>query len=308
MRRFLFALALTLLLPTKVWATWSIIALDKNTGRVIIASATCAANQPDQLKLLQAVVLPGLGVAAAQAGVDGTHANQKLIFEEMRRGTDPKEIIRMLEEDPRLESRQFGIIDMQGRTAGRSGSSNGAVSLDFQGETPEGIVWSVQGNIIATTEALSEAARIMNDDRGDLIDRVMLAMEKANEHGGDRRCTCDNVPEAQRGLACNGRTASVSYLLVADRNDARGVYAEYHPQVPGRQEGDPTNLRAPWNDGNYFLYLAVYPSNIEAHEDASPVRTLRMRYDQWKADGSRRSNRAAPSPPAPNRMPGDVNR
>src|SRR5690606_8613860 len=124
---------------------------------------------------------------------------------------------------------------------------------------------------------LTEAARVMNEDRGDLIDRVMLAMEKANEHGGDSRCSCDNVPQAQQGMPCNGRTASVAYLLVADANDARGEYAEYHPQMTNRQQGDPTNLRAPWNDGNYFLYLAVYPSNLQPTEDASPVRTLRMR-------------------------------
>ena len=36
---------------------------------MVISSATCAATAPNQLKLLQAIVLPGIGVAAAQAGV-----------------------------------------------------------------------------------------------------------------------------------------------------------------------------------------------------------------------------------------------
>ena len=75
MRRLLLALALSLVLPSKLAATWSIIVIDRATGRVVIASSTCAANAPDQLKLLQAIVIPGVGVAAAQAGVDGTHAN-----------------------------------------------------------------------------------------------------------------------------------------------------------------------------------------------------------------------------------------
>jgi hypothetical protein len=106
MRRLLLALALSVILPAPLSATWSIIAIDRVTGRIVIASSTCAANQPDQLKLLQAIVIPGVGIAAAQAGVDGTHANQKLIFEQMRLGTDPEVIMRMLEADTAIERRQ----------------------------------------------------------------------------------------------------------------------------------------------------------------------------------------------------------
>lgn len=273
MRRALFALTvLTLLAPASVSATWSIVAIDRNTGRMVISSATCAATAPNQLKLLQAVVVPGIGVAAAQAGVDRTHENQKLIYEELVKGTDPQQIIHLLEADTLIERRQFGIIDMQGRHAGRSGARNGAVSMDLQGESDDGILWSVQGNIIATEEALTAAATIMQHGPSDIIDRVMLAMEIADARGGDRRCTCasDPLPEA---APCNGKTAHVSYLLAADPDDARGAFASDHPQ----------NMEAPYNDGDYFLYLMVVPSNTRPEEDANPVRTLRMRYDAWKA-------------------------
>jgi len=290
MRRLLLVLAVALALPSQLSATWSIIALDRNTGRVIIASATCAAQGPDELKLVQAVVVPGVGVAAAQAGVDRSHANQKLIFEEMRKGTDPREIIRMLEADPNIEGRQFGIIDLQGRMAGRTGANNRAVALDIQGETPDGVVYAVQGNIIATTEALTEAARIMQEDRGDLIDRVMLAMEKADALGGDGRCTCETAPLP--GAGCTGKTAHVAYILAADRGDAIGSYAPEHPQTVTPAETANicsgqglVRCAAPWNAGQYHLYIAVYPSNTQAHEDANPVRTLRMRYDAWKGSG-----------------------
>ena len=46
----------------------------------------------------------------------------------------------------------------------------------------------------------------------------------------------------------------------------------------------PEDLRAPYNNGDYHLDLAVWPANTQPHEDANPVRTLRMRYDAWKAD------------------------
>jgi len=42
MRRALLAFVL-LLAASPAWATWSVIAVDKKTGQVIIASATCVA-------------------------------------------------------------------------------------------------------------------------------------------------------------------------------------------------------------------------------------------------------------------------
>jgi hypothetical protein len=278
LKKLLFALLFALFLPAPASATWSIIAIDMRTGRVVISSATCAAQGPNQLKLLQAIVIPGIGVAAAQAGVDRTQANHRLIVEELRKRTHPEQIIRMLEADPAVERRQFGIIDMLGRSAGRSGSGNRDVALDIQGMSPDSILYSVQGNIIATTEALTEAARIMQEDASPVIDRVMLAMEQADALGGDARCTCDTEPLP--GAQCTGKTAHVAYILAADVKDPMGTFHVDHPE----------DLRAPYNNGDYHLYLAVWPANTEPHEDANPVRTLRMRYDAWKAGEARRAS------------------
>ena len=307
MRRLLLALAVLLVLPSKAWATWSIIAIDRATGRVVISSSTCAANAPDNLKLLQAIVIPGVGVAAAHAGVDGQHANQKLIFEQMRQGTDPAEIIRLLEAQEAargntgMPGRQFGIIDMQGRTAGFSGASNGNFSRHYLGISDDGkLVYGVQGNIIKTEEALSQAAQLMKTDRSEMLDRVMLAMEKANSLGGDSRCTCTSGGGgAIPGLPCTNRTTSVGYILAADPTDARGTYAELHPQIAGVSllPNNQRDLRAPWNDGDYYLYIGVYPGNFRPNEDAAPVCTLRLRYDAWVAQGRPRMNLKAPAPP-----------
>jgi hypothetical protein len=210
-------------------------------------------------------------------------------------------IIRMLEADSAIERRQFGIIDVQGRMAGRSGARNGNFSRDYQGVSDDGkLYYSVQGNIIKTEAALIEAARLMKTDGSEMLDRVMLAMEKANSLGGDSRCTCTSGSGgAIAGLPCTNRTTSVGYILAADPGDARGTYAENHPQVPGWVPGDPTDLRAPWNSGDYFLYLAVYPGNFRTNEDAAPVCALRLRYDQWVAQGRPRMNMAAAAPTPP---------
>jgi len=80
MRRALLFLTVFLTLPSSAFATWSVIAVDKTTGRVAIASATCVDRDDQFLMGVQAVVVPGKGVAACQAGVDGTHKNQMLVF------------------------------------------------------------------------------------------------------------------------------------------------------------------------------------------------------------------------------------
>src|SRR5262245_48173916 len=103
-------LALLLILPAPASATWSVIAVDRSTDRVVIASATCVDQNDEFLKGVQAVVVPGKGVAACQAGVDYTHQNQMLVFRELEKGTDPRQIVELLSGDPLFQSRQFGIV------------------------------------------------------------------------------------------------------------------------------------------------------------------------------------------------------
>ena len=272
MTRLLIVTALVLFPHTPAWATWSVVAVDRNTGRVVISSATCAATaSPDNLKELQAVVIPGVGVAACQAGVDGTHKNHMLVFQELQKGTDPKEIIRLLHADPDIERRQFGIVDLRGRMAGHSGSANGTISIDVQGEVPgENIFYSVQGNSMASREVIIEAARALRETPGSVSDRVMAAMDKASSLGGDRRCTCDTPPLA--AAPCTGKVAHVAYLLAADTKDSLGAHT-----------GNPPDDRVqPWNGGKYALFITVTPPTTLPSEDANPVKTLRMRYDAWK--------------------------
>src|SRR5574339_90941 len=100
MRRIALILVGLLAAPSSAFATWSVIAVDRATGRVVIASATCVDRDDQFLMGVQAVVVPGKGVAACKASVDGTHQNQMLVFAELQKGTDPKQIIAMLSEDP----------------------------------------------------------------------------------------------------------------------------------------------------------------------------------------------------------------
>ena len=113
---------------------------------------------------------------------------------------------------------------------------------------------------------------------GTMADRVMAAMEAADQYGGDARCNCGNDPLAK--APCDNKTAYVAYIAIANKDDAVGVTH---------------------NDGKYFAYLSVTDDDTKAGESGNPVKTLRMRYDAWKKAGAGRTAPPGPTPfkPAP---------
>ena len=270
MLRAVASLLVTILVPSTAFATWSVIAVDASTGRVVIASATCVNRDDAFLMGVQAVVVPGKGVAACQAGVDNTHANQMLVYAELQKGTDPARIIELLSADPAFQSRQFGIVDLSGRRAGHSGLANGYVTQDIQGRVPgTDIYYSIQGNILRPGEVVPNAVKAFLSTNGALTDRVMAAMEAADASGGDSRCSCPQAPadSASAGIPCTNKTAHVAYILMAERSDTNG---DSH------------------NNGKYTMYITVNQPDqgganaIKPGENLNPVKALRMRYDEWR--------------------------
>ncbi len=274
MRRIIFLFVVVFALQSSAFATWSVIAVDRSTGRVVISSSTCTGSTDDFLKDVQAVVVPGKGVAACQAGVDGLHQNQTLVFEELQKGTEPRRIIELLAQDPGFQGRQYGIVDLQGRMAGHSGLTNGFVTQDIQGQVPgTEIFYSIQGNILRSANVVPSAVKAFVNAKGGITDRVMAAMEAADAAGGDSRCTCQQpaLPPESQGVACTWRSSTVAYILAADPNDTNGPLTQ-------------PNLH---NNGKYAMYVTVSQPNhgptynIKKNEDLNPVKTLRMRYDAW---------------------------
>lgn len=278
---------LVLALPASAFATWSVIALDAKTGQVIIASATCVrqAGFPERkpngardLMDVQAVIVPGLGVAACQAGVDNTRRNQMLVYNEIRKGTPPEKIIELLQQDPDVQRRQFGIVMMpQGETitarnnrAGFNGTGNSRSSLYFGGQVGD-IYYQVQGNTLLGDQVVTMAALAFTRASGTMADRVIAAMEAADQYGGDHRCNCGNNP--LDFVPCDNKTAHVAYITIANKDDQVGVTH---------------------NDGKYFAFISATDADIKKGESANPVKTLRMRYDAWKKAGSTRT-----APPGP---------
>jgi uncharacterized Ntn-hydrolase superfamily protein len=289
MTRVALALAFVLGAHTSAFATWSVIAIDAKTGQVIIASATCvrAAGFPERkpngardLMDVQAVIVPGIGVAACQAGVDNTRENQMLVYAEIKKGTPPAEIIKLLQKDPNIERRQFGIVSIpnggtiteQNNRAGFNGSGNSRSSLYFGGRVGD-MYYQVQGNTLLGDQVVHLAALAFTRANGTLADRVMAAMEAADANGGDHRCNCGSNP--MEHVPCDNKTAHVAYIAIANKDDQTGVTH---------------------NDGQYYAYIAVGDNDIKKGESANPVKTLRMRYNAWVKAGAKRTAPPGPTP------------
>lgn len=296
MKRILLALVFTLAAHAPAFATWSVIAVDAKTGQVIIASATCVRQQgfpqrqpnPSRdLMDVQAVIVPGIGVAACQAGADNTRENQMLVYAELKKGTPPAKILELLKAhesarkpENQMERRQFGIlaipdgkaITAQNNRVGFNGTGNSVSSLYFGGRVGD-LYYQVQGNTLLGDAVVHQAALAFTRAAGTMADRVMAAMEAADANGGDHRCNCgvsvlDFVP-------CDNKTAHVAYIAIAEKDDAMG---------------------ATHNDGQYSVYLSVTDANTVKGESGNPVKTLRLRYDAWKKAGSKKTGAMPPSP------------
>jgi uncharacterized Ntn-hydrolase superfamily protein len=294
-KQLVMTVALVLAAHSTAWATWSVIAIDARTGQVIISSATCVrqagfpARQPNgarDLMDVQAVIVPGVGVAACQAGVDNTRENQMLVYNEMKKGTPPAQILEMLKKDPNVERRQFGIVAIpnggtitpQNNRAGFNGSGNSRSSLYFGGQVGPDIFYQVQGNTLLGDQVVHLAALAFTRATSTLADRVMAAMEAADRNGGDHRCNCGSNPLEH--VPCDDKTAHVAYIAISDKADEPGVTH---------------------NDGKYHAYIAVGDDAIKAGESANPVKTLRMRYDAWVRSGSPRLPAPGPTPFKPSK-------
>jgi uncharacterized Ntn-hydrolase superfamily protein len=231
-----FLLGLVGALHLSAHATWSVLAVDTQTGQMVVASATCLRQSifpqigAKDLRDIQAVFVAGKGIAVAQSYVDTTRKNQRLIYDAMNESIAPDQILELLKSDKDFETRQFGILDMQGRRLGFSGLKNVAVALSQGGSVGGSIHYQIQGNMLASKEVIHAAAQSFERITGALTDRVMAAMEAADSNGGDRRCT-DN------------RTAYVSYLLAID-----GAGKETYISITDKEANNPIiGLRQAFN-------------------------------------------------------------
>lgn len=158
--------------------TYSIVAADPAAGEVGVAV---------QSKFLAVgSIVPwataDAGAVATQALADVTIGPRGLAL--MRAGTAPTDCVEvLLAGDALREQRQFGLVAPDGRAASFTGSECFDHASSIVGEG-----FAAQGNILAARAVVEGLAAGFAETAGDpLADRLLRALERAQEAGGDRR-------------------------------------------------------------------------------------------------------------------------
>ncbi len=255
--------ALTFALPAL--ATWSIVMVNTRTKEVAIGSSTCLTMF--DLQKGASVVVPGLGVGAAQSAVDTSGENRLTIRLGLRGGEDPADILIDLEnQDPAFQSRQYGIVDTQGRAVTFTGDQDGAWAGGVIGQVGE-IVYAIQGNVLTGEPVVLLAEQAVIDTPGSMAEKLMAGMEAARSMGGDGRCSCS--PRDPTGCGSPPpeftKSAHIGYMIASRIGDFIGPC--------DRQNGCAA--------GDYYMDFNFAFKN---NQDPDPVILLREAFEQWKLD------------------------
>jgi uncharacterized Ntn-hydrolase superfamily protein len=197
-------LALVLLcgvvLPHPAQATFSIVAVDPETGQVGSAGASCIAGS-----IIISDVHPAVGVVHTQSYWNSQ--NQQYAHFLMDQGYSPEAIIDSLVANDAGNNptiRQYGIVDLV--DGGRSAAFTGVNCFDYKGHIL-GPNYAIQGNILLGPQILEAMEEGFLNTSGTLADKLMAALQGANVPGADTRCLDD------------GKSSISAFIRVAQPHD-----------------------------------------------------------------------------------------
>ncbi len=158
-------------------ATYSIVAIDRERGEMGVAVQSHWFSVGSVVPWAKA----GVGVVATQSLVDISYGPLGLAM--LEAGKTPEQALRgLLSSDPHPEFRQVAILDVEGRVAVHTGEKCIPEAGHIVGEG-----YSVQANLMRTDKVWEAMASAFEDSRGGLADRLVVALEAAEEAGGDIR-------------------------------------------------------------------------------------------------------------------------
>ncbi|MEZ5288145.1 MAG: DUF1028 domain-containing protein [Vicinamibacterales bacterium] len=162
------------------YSTFSLCAIDPATGQSGAAVTTRVPFVGRAVPWVRA----GVGAVCTQASTVVEYGVKGLDL--MAAGVAPADAIaKLLSADDGRESRQLGMIDMQGRAAAHTGKNNGNWAGSRQGPH-----YTVQANIMVGPEVVEAVATTFEATEGSgmpLAERMILALEAGQAKGGDRR-------------------------------------------------------------------------------------------------------------------------
>ena len=157
--------------------TYSIVARDPETGQLGVAVQSHWFSVGPIVPWAEA----GVGAVATQSIVEISYG--PLGLELMRAGKSAPDALKaLLATDPQADYRQVAMIDVRGRVAAHTGK----LCIGEAGHRV-GNQYSVQANLMLKNTVWDAMARAFETTRGDLADRLLAALEAAENEGGDIR-------------------------------------------------------------------------------------------------------------------------
>ena len=157
--------------------TYSIVAYDKENGQIGVAVQSHWFSVGSSVTWAEA----GVGAVATQSFVEPSYG--ALGLELMRAGkTAPQALKGLTAADPNLDVRQVAMVDIKGNVAAHTGK----LCIDAAGHTT-GENFSCQANMMEKNTVWKAMAEAFKNTRGELVDRLMAALEAAEAEGGDIR-------------------------------------------------------------------------------------------------------------------------
>lgn len=158
-------------------STFSIVAVDRENGEIGVGV------QSKFLSVGAAVpwVRAGVGAVATQAFCNTSYGPRGLDL--LASGKSPTEVaVLLVADDAGKDDRQFGIVDLGGRSATFTGTrcidaAAGIADADF----------AVQGNCLASAAVVTAMAATFRGSSGHLADRIVAVLRAAQAAGGDKR-------------------------------------------------------------------------------------------------------------------------
>ncbi len=163
--------------PRRPVSTYSIVARDSATGELGVAV------QSHWFSVGSVVpwAASGVGAVATQSFTDPAYG--ALGLEMMGSGKSaPETLAGLVASDANEAVRQVGMVDAQGRTAVHTGASAIAEACDRTGPG-----FTVQANLMLRAGVCDAMVRAYTTSSGDLAERLMAALDAAQEVGGDLR-------------------------------------------------------------------------------------------------------------------------
>ncbi|AGC44124.1 hypothetical protein MYSTI_02808 [Myxococcus stipitatus DSM 14675] len=163
--------------PRRPVHTYSIVARDPVTGDLGVAVQSHWFSVGSTVPWAEA----GVGAVATQSFVDPTYGKLGLDF--MRAGRSAPETLKgLLAADVASDVRQVGMVDARGHVAAHTGKNNIAAAGHLVGEG-----FTVQANMMEKDTVWPAMAKAYREAKGDLAERMLIALEAAEAQGGDIR-------------------------------------------------------------------------------------------------------------------------